>query len=130
MRAALPILKRGGTLIYVAECQDGIPDHGEYREIVHRAGSAQGILDLLQQPGFQAHDQWQAQVHAGVLLHASEVHVYSENLSDEEITGMLCVPCRSVEDTIAALQRRHGPNARICVLPEGPQTIPYLEASA
>jgi len=130
MRAALPVLKRGGTLIYVAECQDGIPEHGEYREIVHQAGSAQGILDLLQQPGFQAHDQWQAQVHAGVLLHAAEVHVYSENLSDEEITGMLCVPCRSVEDTIAALKERYGPEARICVLPEGPQTIPYLDASA
>lgn len=127
MRAALPILKRGGAMIYVAECQDGIPEHGEYREIVHRAGSAEGILDLLQQPGFQAHDQWQAQVHAGVLLHAAEVHVYSENLSDEEIIGMLCVPCRSVEVTLATLMKRYGPDARVCVLPEGPQTIPYLD---
>jgi len=127
MRAALPILKRGGAMIYVAECQDGIPDYGEYQKIVHRAGSAQGILDLLRQPGFQAHDQWQAQVHAGILLYASEVHVYSDYLSDEQITGMLCVPCRSVEATLNTLMRRYGPNARVCLLPEGPQTIPYLE---
>jgi len=126
MRAALPVLKRGGAMIYVAECKDGIPDHGEYEEIVHRAGSPEGILDLLRQPGFQAHDQWQAQVHAGVLLHAAEVHVYSDYLSDEQLTGMLCVPCRSVENTLETLMQRYGPDASVCVLPEGPQTIPYL----
>ena len=34
--------------------------------------------------------------------------------------------CARVEDTVAALLARYGSGARICVLPEGPQTIPYV----
>jgi hypothetical protein len=30
---------------------------------------------------------------------------------------------------VAELLQKYGPDATICVLPEGPQTIPYLHAS-
>jgi hypothetical protein len=36
------------------------------------------------------------------------------------------IPCRDIEATLNALIGKMGENARICVLPEGPQTIPYL----
>jgi hypothetical protein len=35
-------------------------------------------------------------------------------------------PCRDIEATLADLMAKYGADARICVLPEGPQTIPYL----
>jgi hypothetical protein len=38
----------------------------------------------------------------------------------------LLLPCASIEDTVAALLENYGLEARICVLPEGPQTIPYV----
>jgi hypothetical protein len=34
-----------------------------------------------------------------------------------------------VEAAVDAAIQRHGPDSRICVLPEGPQTIPYLRES-
>jgi len=125
MSAAAQIVKRGGDIVIAAECRDGVPDYGEYRRLVHEGGSVQGIIDLIAQPGFRCHDQWEAQVHAQVLQRAS-VHVHSTYLPDDEVRGMLFEPCHDIEATVAELLRRHGPSARLCVLPEGPQTIPYL----
>ncbi len=56
----------------------------------------------------------------------AEVHVYSDNLTDQQITEALFTPCRSIEGTVAELIEKHGPGARVCAIPEGPMTIPYL----
>lgn len=125
MSAAAQIVKPGGDIVIAAECRDGVPDYGEYRRLVHEGGSVQGILDLIAQPGFRCHDQWEAQLQTQVQRKAT-VHVHSAYLPDEEVRGMLMEPCHDVEATVADLLRRHGPDARLCVLPEGPQTIPYL----
>ena len=106
--------------------EDGLPDHGRYAELLAAGGSAQGVLDLIAQPGFSAQDQWQVQIQAQIQLHA-EVYVYSDGLSDSQIERALFHPCRSIEATISSLLDRYGPDARICVLPEGPQTIAYLQ---
>jgi nickel-dependent lactate racemase len=47
-------------------------------------------------------------------------------LTDEQIERALFIPCRSLEQTVSQLQEKYGSQARICVIPEGPQTIPYL----
>jgi nickel-dependent lactate racemase len=125
MSCAAQIVKPGGSIIIAAECCDGVPEYGEYRRLVHEGGSVEGILRLVGQPGFRCHDQWEAQLQAQVQQRA-EVYVYSAYLSDEELRGMLFQPCRDIEATLAELLRRHGPGARVAVLPEGPQTIPYL----
>ena len=125
MSCAAQIVKPGGSIIVAAECIDGIPDYGEYRDLVHRAGSVEGILKMIGQPGFRCQDQWEAQIQARI-QQVADVYVYADGLSDDEIRGMLLEPCRDIEGTLGMLQRKHGPRARICVLPEGPQTIPYL----
>ncbi len=126
MSAAARIVGQGGAIICAAACEDGIPDHGQYAALLERGGSPRGVLDLLARPGFCEQDQWQVQIQAAVQLKA-EVHVYSDGLTDEQIRRCLFTPCRSIEGTVAALRERYGPEARICVLPEGPLTIPYLE---
>ena len=56
----------------------------------------------------------------------AEVYVYSDGLSDAQIEQALFTKCRDIAATVAALQRRYGPNARLCVMPDGPLTIPYV----
>jgi len=124
MSCAAQVVRPGGSIIIAAECRDGIPDYGEYRNLVHEAGSVQGILDMISQPGFRRHDQWEAQIQARV-QQLAEVYVHSSYLSDEQVCGMLMHPCRDIEETLDRLCRRYGPEARVCVLPDGPQTIPY-----
>ncbi len=70
-------------------------------------------------------DQWQAQIQAQIQLKA-DVYVFSENLTDEQIRSALLLPCHDIQATLAKLQEHYGGEARICVLPEGPQTVPYI----
>jgi nickel-dependent lactate racemase len=127
MSAAARIVRQGGAIIMAAACEDGIPEHGRYAELLQQGGSPQGILDMLDQPGFGAQDQWQVQIQALIQLKA-QVFVYSDGLSDEQIERALFTPCRDIAATVRQLQQKVGSQARICVLPEGPQTIAYIDA--
>jgi len=125
MSAARQIVRKGGAIIMAGACQDGLPDHGRYAELLRTGGSPQGVLDLLAQPGFTAQDQWQVQIQAMIQQHA-DVYVFSDGLSDRQIEDALFRPCRNIEATLEMLLDDLGPGARICVLPEGPQTVAYL----
>jgi hypothetical protein len=83
----------------------------------------------LAQPGFSAHDQWQVQVQAMIQLHA-DVYVYSDGLTEEQIRNALFIPTRDVSATVRKLMAEMGSDARVCVLPEGPQTVAYLQPAA
>lgn len=125
MSAAARIVKPGGAIIMAAECRDGIPDYGEYRDLIHAGGSLEGVLGIVSQPGFRRHDMWQGQLQVGIQQKA-DVYVYSDGLSDAQIAGMLFAPCRDITGKLDALRAKYGSAARVCVLPEGPQTIPCL----
>jgi len=111
--------------LYQTACADGVPAHGGYADLLRQAGSPQGILDMLAQPGFSQPDQWQVQIQALIQLHA-EVLVYSDGLTDDQICQALFTPCRDIPQAIADRRARLGQAARVCVLPDGPQTIAYL----
>jgi nickel-dependent lactate racemase len=123
--AAAQIVKPGGAILIAAECRDGIPDYGEYGALLKEAGSPQRVLEQVLSPGFCRPDQWQAQIQAQIQLR-TEVYVYSHRLSRAQIEAALFKPVESVEAALQRLTARYGPHARIAVLPEGPQTIPYI----
>jgi nickel-dependent lactate racemase len=125
MSAAALVVKEGGGIIAAAECWDGIPDHGQYKNILKMADSPQKLLEVIRTAGFLMQDQWEAQVQAQIQLKA-DVYVKTSYLSDEQIREALLLPCHSIEETLAQLLKRYGPDATICVLPEGPQTVPYV----
>ncbi len=66
------------------------------------------------------------QIQAQIQLKA-DVYLYTDNLTDEQIYSALLKPCHRIEETVMELVKRMGRDVRICVLPEGPQTIPYLQ---
>jgi nickel-dependent lactate racemase len=126
MGAAAQVVKDGGSIIIAADCWDGIPDHGAYGQLLREVRSPESLLKKIRTPGFTMQDMWQAQIHALIRLKA-EVYLHTHNLRDEEIEGVLLKPCRQVEETVDGLLKRYGPTATICVLPQGPQTIPYVK---
>ncbi|MCK4314519.1 MAG: nickel-dependent lactate racemase, partial [Anaerolineae bacterium] len=125
MSAAAQVVREGGSIIIAAECWDGVPDHGEYKNILQMADSPQALLEVVRRPGFLMVDQWEAHVQARVQCRAA-VYVKNSYLSDDEIRAALLRPCHQIEETLAGLLACYGPDARICALPEGPQTIPYV----
>jgi nickel-dependent lactate racemase len=126
MAAASRIVREGGTIICAAECSDGLPDHGSYGEILGACGSPQEILDMVMSPGYSRQDQWQAQIQAQIQLRAN-LYVKADGLSDDQLERAHVKPVHNVEVLVNEELERLGPTARICVLPEGPQTIPYLD---
>jgi nickel-dependent lactate racemase len=125
LSAANQIVCPGGSIIIAAACEDGLPDHGRYAALLAQAGSIQGLVNMISQPGFHAQDQWQVQIQARIQSRA-EVYVYSDGLTDGQIEKALFKTCRNLEQTVAQLQEKYGHKTRICVIPDGPQTIPYL----
>jgi len=123
MSAAARIVRQGGAIVMVTACADGLPTHGGYAKLLRQAGSPQGVLDLLGVPGFEAHDQWTAQVQAQIQLKA-DVYVYSDGLSDDDLRAALFTPLHDLASARADLRQRYGP--RTCILPNGPLTIPTL----
>jgi lactate racemase len=123
LSAAARIVRSGGAILMAAACQDGLPEHGLYAHLLRQAGSPEKVLEMVAAPGFEAQDQWQVQIQAQIQKHA-EVYVYADGLNKAQIEAALFHPCDDVEQTLAHLMDTCG--HRICLLPDGPQTIPTL----
>lgn len=128
MSAAAQVVRPGGVILIASECWDGIPAHGLYGELLKQSSGPDELLSQILQPGFSKQDQWEAQIHAQILLKA-KVYIYTPNLTDEQIFYAHLIPSRDIHQTMEQLIKEFGGNPRICVIPEGPQTIPYLQAS-
>ncbi len=126
MSAAAQVVRPGGAIICAAECKDGIPDHGEYKEILASRNSPQELLDMINSPEYHHHDQWQVQLQAQILLRA-QVYLKSSYLSTEQVKSAHLEPAEDLQDTVMQSIERYGGDATVCVLPQGPQTIPYVK---
>jgi len=125
MTAAAQIVRKGGAIITVSECRDGLPDHGNYKTLLQMRNSPQALLDLINSPSFTMHDQWQVQKQAIVQLEA-EVYLHS-SLPDEVVRMAKLTPAANLQQTIDhVLQQFGGSDARIAILPDGPFTVPYV----
>ncbi|MFT9846301.1 nickel-dependent lactate racemase [Aneurinibacillus sp. REN35] len=125
MSAAHKIVKKGGTIICAAECRDGLPNHGNYAEILQMRKTPQEILTMINDPKFKIFDQWQVQKQAVIQVWA-DVYVYS-SLSDEDVEKAMFHPTHDIENTLALLKEKYGESMTVAILPLGPLTIPYVE---
>ena len=128
LSAAAQVVKPGGAIVCAAECADGLPAHGEYGDILGARETPEALLDMICAPGHNRHDQWEVQVQAQIQQRAA-VYLKSGGLSPDAVRAAHLTPIDDVGSTTRQQLDRFGPAARLCVLPEGPQTIPYLTAA-
>jgi nickel-dependent lactate racemase len=126
MSAARQVARPGGVIICAAECRDGFPDHGSYREVLASAASPQALLDRIRARRQTVPDQWQVQIQAQIQA-AHRVVMRTSYLSDADLATAHLEQTGDIAGTVAEALAAAGPGARLCVLPEGPQTIPYVE---
>jgi nickel-dependent lactate racemase len=127
MSAASAVVRPGGLVLCAAECADGLPEHGSFAQILASAPDPASLARMIESPGYSAPDQWQAQVLARVLGHC-RVGVKASFLTDEELRGAHLEPVHDIAGRVSEELGRLGPRARVCALPEGPRTVPYLAA--
>jgi nickel-dependent lactate racemase len=124
MSAAAQIVENAGYIATAARCNDGFPEHGNFKKLLFDHASPRAVLDTIEAPGFSLYDQWEAQLLALIRLKA-RVGLLSE-LPAEAVRRAYLEPIQDIEASVAAELARIGENAPVAVLPEGPQTIPYV----
>ena len=125
MSAAMTVVKPGGTIVCAAECRDGFPDHGSYREVLSSEASPEALLAAIAARERTVPDQWQVQVQAKIQSHA-QVVMRTSYLSASDLAEAHLGHTEDVADAVGRALHDAGPDSRVCVLPEGPQTIPYV----
>jgi nickel-dependent lactate racemase len=129
MSAAAQIVRDGGAIVVASSCWDGLPEHGNYKDVLRMSASAEDMLRRIEAPGFSMHDQWQGQVQ-GLIQRKARVFLKSEGLTAEQVRAAHLEPIDDLAATVARLLAEFGPSARLAVLPQGPQTIPYVAQGA
>jgi nickel-dependent lactate racemase len=129
LSAAQQIVRPGGTIVCAAECLDGFPDHGSYRQVLASAPSPRALLESILARDQTVPDQWQVQIQARIQAQ-SRVVMHTSYLSDADLATAHLEQTADISATVADALARAGPGARLCVLPEGPQTIPYVHPAA
>ena len=124
LSAASQIVRKGGEILCLSECSDGIPSHGKFYSLLSEFNQPDQVEDVLADPNFHCQDQWQVQILSQIAKKAN-VNLYTEGLSDDEIRNAFMI---SVENPQNFLNQKilTNKNLRGCVLPEGPITIPFF----
>jgi len=127
MSAAAQVVREGGVIVCAAECRDGFPNHGSYQEVLSSAQSPEALLADISGRPKTVPDQWQVQVQAKIQSRARVV-VHSGYLGEEQLAAAHLGHTDDVATAVREALGAAGPDAAVCVLPEGPQTIPYVAA--
>jgi nickel-dependent lactate racemase len=127
MVGALPAVKEGGTVIVAARCEEGIGGK-HFRDTLLETEDLEAFVAQTYEPGFFIPDQWE--VHE--LLKAvrkAEVLMFTEGIPPETLERCFVTPIPSVEEGIRQALDRHGPDAKIAVIPKGPYVIPVVSGA-
>ena len=106
-----------------AECREGA-GHGDFVHILREHPTPRAMVRSIQAAGDVRGDQWQNQIF-GRVLESATVHLRADGLTEDEVRAAHCVPCPDVARRTRELV---GGSGRVCVLPRGPFTIPYVAA--
>lgn len=124
MSAAERVVKKGGSIIMASECWDGIPADSDYETILRSVDNAEALMDFIIKHEAELQDTWQVYFQA-MIQKKAKVYLFS-NLDPKIVKSTHLEPIDDIKGLILELVEIHGPDTRICVLPQGPHTIPYL----
>jgi nickel-dependent lactate racemase len=124
MVSALPIVKRGGTIILAASMSEGIGSP-EFRQVFDENPTLEGFMDRILHHNYFVMDQWQVEELAKAKRWA-KIKVFSEGLPAETLRQLHVEPVRSIEAAVAESLQELGPDATIAVIPKGPYVLAEL----
>ena len=141
LTGALPVVKRGGTIVLAASLSEGlgspefrrrIDEHPDLRRFAAARSAMAAPKDHqpLAPPAGEAPatcemDEWQLLMLAKVVGHC-KVKVVSDGVPAEALKRCEVEPAASVEDAVREALAEYGPQARVAVIPKGPYVLPYV----
>ncbi|HYP09762.1 MAG TPA: nickel-dependent lactate racemase, partial [Bryobacteraceae bacterium] len=125
--AAQHIVKQGGKILLVAECQEG-PGAAEFCEMLKKTDSGASFLDLIKEAEVVV-DQWQLEKLA-LVTRKADILFYTPGLPVEYHKTLWGAVFAKPEDAIGALTQGLAPGATIALMPEGPYVLAKATAAA
>lgn len=122
---ALPILKKGGTIILVASLSEGLGSP-EFQQVLSENPDLKAFKKRILETDYFVMDQWQLEEFAKV-IEKCKVKVFSKGLEHSVLSKCHVTPIDSVEQAIADSLQEYGPSARIAVIPKGPYVLACVE---
>lgn len=130
LTGVLPVMKEGGTIVIAAEMAEGVGSP-EFAGLFEEFPTPEGFMRAITgedpaRPDFFVMDQWQLEEMAKVLRRCKVVYVTDAPFADQ-LDKLYVTRAPTVEAAVAAALAKHGPAARIAVIPEGPYVLPVLD---
>lgn len=122
--AANNVVKKGGIIIMIAECKDGLGGHENFKTLMQKNSPEEVLEEIKTMEPIP--DQWQAQILANVLKKAKVILV-TEGVSAQMIKKMQMEPANSIDEAMNLARKICGVKSpKVAAMPEGPYTIPKL----
>jgi nickel-dependent lactate racemase len=124
LTGALPIVKRGGTIVLAASLTEGVGSP-EFQQIIADNPDLKVFKQRILGKDYFRMDQWQLEELAKV-VERCKVKVVSHGLPAETLRRCYVEPAATVEQAVADSLAEYGPAARVAVIPKGPYVLPYV----
>jgi nickel-dependent lactate racemase len=121
MTGALPIVKKGGTIIIVASLTEGIGSP-QFQQLFDENQTLEGFVERILGKDYFVMDQWQLEELAKVRRKA-QVKMVSDGLPAATVDALFVESAESVEGAVEEALQQYGPDARIAVIPKGPYVL-------
>ena len=125
MVGALPLVKKGGTIIIASECSEGLGSN-EFSELLRVNTDLDAFVEQLYHNNYFVIDQWQIEELAKAKKKA-DIIVYCRGIKEEDFPSHLIKKTNDINETILSALVKYGENATISVIPDGPYVIPKIE---
>jgi nickel-dependent lactate racemase len=122
MAVAETVLNKGGVVIIVSECRDGI-GHPYFEKLVTESEKPSEIIEKIMDPNNFTVDQWQAQILARI-LEKHRIICVTRGVDFEKLKSMHLIQAKNVQSAIIKAREIIGNTPEITVIPGGPSTIP------
>jgi nickel-dependent lactate racemase len=119
MTAAEATVKKGGVIIMIAKSNDGHGAPEFYKTFVEEKNLDRMLDTFMKTPRENTRiDQWQSQIFARVLKHASVIYI--SDAPDEMVKDLHMIPAHSIEEAVKKAKAILGnQNASIVTIPDG-----------
>lgn len=124
LTGALPIVKKGGTIVIAASLSEGLGSP-EFQQVMRENPDLTEFKKRIMGKDYFIMDQWQLEELAKV-VEKCRVKVYSDGIAADVLERCYVEPVTSVEQAVQDCLNEYGPDARIGVIPKGPYVLPYV----
>ena len=132
MVGAMPAVNEGGTILIAAECAEGIGGHEFTETLLGLNADRDALEEFIERtydPSFFVPDQWEVHELLKAVRHA-EVMMVCDGIPADQLARCFVTPVPSVEEGIRLALERHGPDARLAIIPKGPYVTPVITGRA